>query len=328
MFEGIRFFEFEGNHGSGGSRAPEMSAGPWTGFDFSGIAGADYNVTGRLRLVLPMPLAGERAERLVHLQSFSLMDIGGDYYTRREGYRSKLLLYTYGGAGRLRYGGREYGLGPGDAFLIDCVAPHEYRSAGGDWSHADLHFAGGMADLFYRESLAAFSPAFRCPEPSRFQQLLEGALRAHQEESFDRDYRTSFALERLLFAVASWMGGEREREGAGNPVQRLRAHLDSHYAEHMSLDDMAFFAGLSKHYLCRQFKRAAGIPPGEYVMQLRIRQAQQLLMATAIPCYRIGLLVGFRSEAGFISHFKRVVGMTPNAFRQGGRSESANGCRA
>lgn len=317
MFEGIRFFEFEGEYGSGGTSAPQSSTGLWSGYDFAGVERTDYHVMGRLRFVLPLPLADERAERLVRLQSFSLMDTSSDYYTRREGYQSKLLLYTYGGAGCLRYGGREYELGPGDAFLIDCVQRHEYWTSGNSWSHADLHFTGGMVDLFYRESLAALPPVFCCNEPNRFQRELEGVLRANQAGSFDRDYRTSFELERLLFSVASWMGGEQGRGETCDPVQLLRAHLDCHYAERMSLDDMASFVGLSKYHLCRQFKRNVGMPPGEYVMQLRIQQAQQLLLATTIPCYRIGLLVGFRSEAGFISQFKRAMGMTPNAFRQG-----------
>lgn len=318
MFEGIRFIEFEGEYGSGFRSGKVADHALWDDFDFAGIEDADYNVAGRLRLVLPAPLSDDRAKGLVHMQSFGYMDVGGSYYTRRKGYQSKLLLCTYAGSGRLRYAGEEYALGPGDAFLIDCMQPHEYWTAGSSWSHSDLHFAGGMADLFWREVLSAYAPVFRCPGHERLQQQLEAVLRAYQEESFERDFRTSFELERLLFLAAAWMGAEGGGDGAFEPVQRLRAHLDRTYTEHMSLDDMADYVGLSKYYLCRRFKRVIGMTPAEYVTHLRIRQAQQLLATTTIPGYRIGQLVGFRSEAGFISQFKRATGVTPNVFRTRG----------
>ena len=40
-----------------------------------------------------------------------------------------------------------------------------------------------------------------------------------------------------------------------------------------------------------------------------------LLQSTAIPGYKIGIMVGFANEANFIQHFKKAFAMTPGAYR-------------
>lgn len=47
----------------------------------------------------------------------------------------------------------------------------------------------------------------------------------------------------------------------------------------------------------------------------RLLQAQMLLQSTAIPCYKVGIMVGFPNEVNFIQHFKKAFAMTPGEYR-------------
>ena len=109
--------------------------------------------------------------------------------------------------------------------------------------------------------------------------------------------------------------GKDEDEVPEN-LRLLRNYLEHNFTLDLSLDEMAEFAGFSKYYLIRQFKKYTGTTPKEYILKLRIDQACLLLQSTEIPSYKIGQMVGFSSETNFIQRFKDYTGKTPGEFRR------------
>ena len=79
---------------------------------------ARFQIAGKVRYLLERPMNPEDQEYLFYLQTFSLMEMGGDYYTRRKDFASCLLLYTYEGKGELEYEGRCYPLAEGGGLVI------------------------------------------------------------------------------------------------------------------------------------------------------------------------------------------------------------------
>jgi AraC-like DNA-binding protein len=66
----------------------------------------------------------------------------------------------------------------------------------------------------------------------------------------------------------------------------------------------------------RQFKRATGLPPHQYVIMRRVERARQLLQAgTDLSLAEVALHAGFSDQSQFTHHFMRVVGVTPGQFR-------------
>jgi len=88
-----------------------------------------------------------------------------------------------------------------------------------------------------------------------------------------------------------------------------------------SLDDLAAAAGYSPHHFHRLFKRATGITPAAYYRSLRARRAETALAETARITDAI-YDAGYSGPARFYADAKSRLGMTPSAWRDGGRGET------
>lgn len=88
-----------------------------------------------------------------------------------------------------------------------------------------------------------------------------------------------------------------------------------------SLSELASAVGYAPHHFQRLFKRDLGVSPAEYARGLRTQRAQTALKASG----RITDAVydsGYSSPSGFYSDAKERMGMTPSAWRDGGRGET------
>ena len=276
---------------------------------------ARFQIAGKVRYLLERPMNPEDQEYLFYLQTFSLMEMGGDYYTRRKDFASCLLLYTYEGKGELEYEGRCYPLAEGDGFVIDCRKEHSYRTRGDRWVHSDLHIAGGPADYWYRKCFEGKEPLFHCPLSGEYQPMLEHLLALRTSADARRELKVSEQIQRLLLFAADCQS-QGEREQIPDAIRYLQSYLEHHFEQKITLDDMAQFCGLSKYHLCREFKRYTSFSPKEYLLQLRIARAKMLLLGSELPACRIGALVGIPDETNFTRLFRHRVGMTPGEYRK------------
>jgi AraC-like DNA-binding protein len=72
---------------------------------------------------------------------------------------------------------------------------------------------------------------------------------------------------------------------------------------------------MSKFHFLRTFKRASGMTPHQYILGRRLRAAAVELRATQKPIARVALDQGFGDLSTFNQSFRRVMGVTPTAFR-------------
>ncbi len=111
---------------------------------------------------------------------------------------------------------------------------------------------------------------------------------------------------------------EVTREAASlERVYRLLAEAE----ETPSLEAMANAAGYSPHHFHRLFKRATGITPAAYYRSLRARRAEAALAANGRITDAI-YDAGYSGPGRFYADAKGRLGMTPSAWRDGGRGET------
>ncbi len=124
-------------------------------------------------------------------------------------------------------------------------------------------------------------------------------------------------IERTL-AHNKRLGGETQRM-----VSRVMAFIHEHYAEPVSREEMARYAGVSARHLTRCFHQQVGISPITYLNRYRIKQARQLLEAGGKNITEIAAAVGFSSSNYFTDAFRREMGMSPRDYQRGQRSPSS-----
>ncbi|MEM8546372.1 MAG: AraC family transcriptional regulator [Cyanobacteria bacterium P01_H01_bin.119] len=98
-------------------------------------------------------------------------------------------------------------------------------------------------------------------------------------------------------------------------VALVRAYLEEHYAENVSIATLSQLSNLSSYYLIRSFRRQWGLPPHRYQQQIRLLKAKQALQ-TSQSLAEIAITTGFFDQSHFTRSFKRVFGVTPGQYRQ------------
>jgi AraC family transcriptional regulator len=98
-------------------------------------------------------------------------------------------------------------------------------------------------------------------------------------------------------------------------LKLVLAYIDAHLAENIGLQDMATVAGLGQHHFSTLFKQSMGISPYQYVIERRIDRAKRHLRQQDVAIIDIALACGFADQSHLTKHFRKLVGMTPRAFR-------------
>ncbi|MFC6551595.1 response regulator [Cohnella cellulosilytica] len=99
-------------------------------------------------------------------------------------------------------------------------------------------------------------------------------------------------------------------------VKRVCEYIHVHYRKDISLTEMAQYANMSISYFSSWFKRCTGRTLVQYIQEVRIEKAKQLLRETQLKNYEVAERTGFATQPYFIRVFKNAVGVSPNEFRK------------
>ena len=98
-------------------------------------------------------------------------------------------------------------------------------------------------------------------------------------------------------------------------VQKMLDYLRTHYHNDISLQDLADLCGINTGYAGQLIKNETGENFSRYLTQIRMDQAEKLLLTTDITVGEIARMVGYNDYFYFAKVFKKQTGMTPSAFR-------------
>jgi AraC-like DNA-binding protein len=115
----------------------------------------------------------------------------------------------------------------------------------------------------------------------------------------------------------------REKLDLHGDVARAVDHVRQHYAEPVSVAELARLAGLSVRQLQRKFKLAFSTGPLEFLKRTRLLAACRLLRDTDLSAGEIAGKCGFSDQSSFTKHFRSHIGQTPLHYRRHARANLA-----
>jgi AraC family transcriptional regulator, transcriptional activator of pobA len=129
----------------------------------------------------------------------------------------------------------------------------------------------------------------------------------------------------LVCHVLRGMGQIRADKAGTDPrFAQFQVLLTQHLRDRWTLSDFAREIGLSPRHLSRICQKATGQPASGVIEAAAMREACRLLVYTRMPVAQIGYGLGFDDPSYFSRAFRRVMGLSPQAYRAGFEGEAAH----
>lgn len=128
-----------------------------------------------------------------------------------------------------------------------------------------------------------------------------------------------FDLQGDLMGLAGFMrpiATPEDQRAYFGELQRVMTYIDTHLVDEISAETLAGIAGLSVSQFNRRFRQLLRLSPMEYVLALRVQEAQRLLATTRQSVGEIAAATGFCDQSHLTKRFRVVTGMTPMAYRR------------
>ncbi len=111
-------------------------------------------------------------------------------------------------------------------------------------------------------------------------------------------------------------------EKAAQKINKVYEYTVAHFREPITLHDVASLTNHSIAAFCRYFKSRTRKSYFQYLTEIRIAYACELLMVGDLDISQVCFACGFNNLSHFHKQFKRLVKSTPNEFRAHGRLKS------
>lgn len=240
------------------------------------------------------------------------------YFTERAHLNSFLIVYTLSGEGILTYEGKEYTLTHGSCFWINCMNYHEYHTVKGkNWEFLWLHFNGINALGYYEKFIHDGFRLVHLKAPSASEKCLRRIVEINQSRDITTETLTSqYIVDMLTELLLTNITGSREMTQLPEYIQRTQKYMEQHFTEKISLDELAQLLHVSKYHLVREFGRYVGITPYQYLIDLRIAWAKEMLKYSQQTVEEISYICGMDHVSQFITLFKKREHKTPLQYRK------------
>lgn len=192
--------------------------------------------------------------------------------------------------------GKEYPVGPGQAFIIlpgEENSVHYKADHDDPWEYAWISFTGKLSPAF-----SVLPPVFDLPKDS-FPNL-HGLKRA------DDSVALLLAADLLTLYAKLLKPKLKERDF----VQLIKEHIHKNYMQKLSIENFAQRFNIDRRYLSQQFKAQTGLSTRSYLTKVRMEKAAELL-SKGYSTRDTAAMCGFPGTSNFHKMFTSHYGMTP-----------------
>lgn len=239
---------------------------------------------------------------------------GSNYLVRRPSYDSYLILYVVRGKGFCELGGRRTPLPVGSMAILDCHAPHCYGTSD-SWEILWAHFDGRMAADYFDAIAGSGRQIIQPKNGYPAARALESIYQMFHVDKRVSEAMISRHITVLLTEFLMYEMPQQQRREQSVQIEAILGYINEHLDQSITLESLAQRASMSPFHFSRVFKRETGYTLREYLINTRINAACYYLRTTQMPLKEITGRCGYAGESTFCTVFKRITGMTPQAYR-------------
>src|SRR6266496_599347 len=131
--------------------------------------------------------------------------------------------------------------------------------------------------------------------------------------SLESESRYLWIMTQLVRRNADALYTEPKLGREKTAIEKACHYIEENFAKGVSLTELAQHVAFSPYYFLRVFRTKVGMPPYEYLENIRVRRAQQLIQSGK-SLAEVTVEAGFSSQSHMTRHFKRIVGVTPGQY--------------
>lgn len=228
-----------------------------------------------------------------------------------------LFQYTLSGSGTVKISGKEEIVGQGTGFFLklpgsECYYFDEEKNEA-PWEFIYLLFEGGAAEEYCRYIENHLGRIISVPVYSRAIELL---FELHGQAK--RPNENPFLLGSMVFSFLCALCDTGKEGEKAEPllVTEAKEYMEQLFAKPSGISDVAEMCHVSQSHLSREFYKATGMKPSEYLTKLRLEKAVDLLSSTSVQLAQISTACGFSSTNYFQKVFRKHMKMSPAQFRK------------
>ena len=237
------------------------------------------------------------------------------------------ILLTLEGSVTYNVGDQVYEIRKGEILIIPPDTVHSLTMGEGSSRYLFLFEPDAIMSMRDIKSLAVyFSRPFHLCDGSDTQIRIRDLLLKTREAYEAREMLWNTVCHSYILRIYTVLGqrylnGVRTKSADAlrnmdpEVINAVMTYINNHYRESLTLEHVAAFAGFSRCYFSRSFKRQTGYSFKNYLCQKRLQVAADLLIRTEIPMRDVAFESGFGSAATFNRVFRENKGCTPTQYR-------------
>ncbi len=244
-----------------------------------------------------------------HVQTYIQFPAGASYYQ---------CYFCTEGKGKITVGDRHYVISPGQGILLHANDPYVVQDLSAPWVTQMIGFDGALCARLLSLLNLPDSCAFTLTNPLFFSRYIDKML-TMQKSPYTSPTELSALCFQLLSELPRYIQNIPRSDYTAEDarIETIVSYMEQHYAEPISLQDLAALTNLSAAHMCSLFKKKTNMTIMKYLLNMRLSHAYTYLkMHPQMHVAQISRKCGFESPSYFGKVFKREVGETPEEYRK------------
>lgn len=230
------------------------------------------------------------------------------------------LLYVAAGKAHFHFDGKEEIVTAGHMVLYRPKEVQKYEYYGKEQTEVYwVHFTGSdVKNILRKYGISDSTRVFYVGSALEYQNLFRMMIQELQMCREDYQELLAMMLRHMFILIHRQLNSTKKIDNSFvmEEIDIATIYFNEHYNEEISIEEYAASRNMSTSWFIRNFKKYTGSTPMQYILSIRISNAESLLEATEYNMTEISNIVGYENPLYFSRIFKKMKGLSPSEYRK------------